>query len=411
MVLPTDKKSSDEGADPSPTSDVVEVSASSETLTIKDKAGDVANRWLAKNRSLVLRQTPVWAQSLAVILISLGTSAVAAGVFFRIDEVVTATGQLKSIGGTLEVKTPVGGRVAEVFYNDGDFVEKGSTLVRFDTRKAAQNKSTFQELIALEEKQLLNQTLALESQKITLNTKKDVISKRLKTKEIILSSMKKLVEEGGFQKIQYLGEQDQYYSLQKELSDLDEQINRITLQSVSINLQSNKSLNQLKNNLLEVNLQLQYQNVIAPIDGVVFDQIASAEGVLSPGERIVSLVPRSGFYAEVFVPNKDIGFIKKGQEAKIRVNAFPFSRYGEIDGSVQRIGADALAPNSSQNFYRYPVKIKLDTNYLYSDNIKIPLKSGMAISTNLKLRDKPVISLVSDIFVDQTDSIKSLRQQ
>ena len=45
------------------------------------------------------------------------------------------------------------------------------------------------------------------------------------------------------------------------------------------------------------------------------------------------------------------------------------------------------------------------------DGIKIPLKSGMAITTNLKLRDKRVISLVSDLLVDQTDSVRSLRQQ
>ena len=86
--------------------DVVDIEAVSEDLTLKEKAGDAANRWLAKNRSLVLRQTPVWAQSLAVILILLGTTSLAAAIVFRIDEVVTATGQLKSIGGTIEVKTP-----------------------------------------------------------------------------------------------------------------------------------------------------------------------------------------------------------------------------------------------------------------------------------------------------------------
>ena len=84
---------------------------------------------------------------------------------------------------------------------------------------------------------------------------------------------------------------------------------------------------------------------------------------MNAGERILSIVPQTGFYAEVFVPNKDIGFIKTGQEAKVRVNAFPFSRYGELQGSVERIGADALAPDSSQNFYRFPVKINLKTNF------------------------------------------------
>ena len=104
---------------------VVETTAVSGELTLKQKAGDAANRWMARNRSLVLRQTPVWAQSLAAILIGLSTTAVLGGIFFRIDEVVTVQGQLKSIGGTVEVKTPAGGRVAEVLFSDGEAVTKG----------------------------------------------------------------------------------------------------------------------------------------------------------------------------------------------------------------------------------------------------------------------------------------------
>ena len=91
---------------------VVETTATVEDLSLKQKAGDAANRWMARNRSLVLRQTPVWAQSLAAILIGLSTTAVIGGILFRIDEVVTVQGQLKSIGGTVEVKTLEQGKVA-----------------------------------------------------------------------------------------------------------------------------------------------------------------------------------------------------------------------------------------------------------------------------------------------------------
>ena len=97
------------------------VETTAESLTAKQKVGDAANRWLARNRSLVLRQTPVWAQSLTAIIISLGSLTLIGGIFFRIDEVVTVQGQLKSIGGTVEVETPAGGRVADVFFKDGQF--------------------------------------------------------------------------------------------------------------------------------------------------------------------------------------------------------------------------------------------------------------------------------------------------
>ena len=89
---------------------------------------------MARNRSLVLRQTPVWAQSLATIMISLGAAATMAGILFRIDEVVTVTGQLESLEGGVDVKTPAGGKVASVHFEDGQLVNKGQLLVRFDTQ-------------------------------------------------------------------------------------------------------------------------------------------------------------------------------------------------------------------------------------------------------------------------------------
>ena len=390
---------------------VVETTATFEDLSLKQKAGDAANRWMARNRSLVLRQTPIWAQSLAAILIGLSTTAVIGGILFRIDEVVTVQGQLKSIGGTVEVKTPAGGRVAEVLFSDGEVVRKGQPLMRFDTRQATDERETLTQLIAAERKQLKTQLDTLASQEATLAGRRAVLQQRMVTQSTILSEMESLVEQGGFQRLQFLQQQDQLFELENEINDLKEQDSRLKFQAEDVQLQSRKSIDQMRNRLREAELQLQYQNVLAPVSGVVFDPQATVEGVLGPGERILSIVPQQGLYAEVFVPNKDIGFIKPGQEAKVRVDAFPFTRYGELPGAVSQIAADALPPDATQNFYRFPVKLTLERSFLESDGVKIPLKAGMSVTTNLKLRDKRVISLVSDLLVDQTDSVRSIRQQ
>ena len=407
----TSKSSQTPNNDQDPSSALVDTTATSEDLTLKQKAGDAANRWLARNRSLVLRQTPVWAQSLAGLMIGLGTITIVGSILFRIDEVVTVQGQLRSIGGTVEVKTPAGGRVAEVLFRDGEQVEKGQMLLRFDTRQAADQKATLTRLIALEEDQLQSQLQTLNSQKVSLAGRREVLQKRLQTKTTILEAMQALVEQGGFQRLQYLEQQDQLFELQKQVGELTEQDNQLKLQADQLTLQSRKSINQMRNQLKQADVQLQYQNVLAPASGVVFDPKASQEGVLSAGERILSIVPQKGLYVEIFVPNKDIGFVKPGQVAKVRVDAFPFTRYGELSGKVTQIAADALEPDSNQNFYRFPVQLKLEKPYLESKGIKIPLKPGMSVTTNLKLRDKRVISLVNDLLVDQTDSVRSIRQQ
>ena len=386
-------------------------SSSSSSASLKDRAGEAANRWMAKNRSLVLRQTPVWAQSLTAILIGLGSIGLLASILFKIDEVVTVQGQLKSIGGTVEVKTPAGGRVAEVLFKDGELVQKGQLLVRFDTRQAADEQKTLRKLIAAEKKDLQNRLDLLDSQEKVFEGRLRVTLAKLETNQEIVNELKVLTDVGAFQRVQFLERQDQILALQTQVSEVKQQLSQLKLERSRTIISANKSIDQMTNSLRKAELQLQYQSVSSPVSGIVFDPKAVSQGVLSSGERIVSIVPQKGLYAEVYVPNQDIGFINQGQEAKVRVQAFPFTQYGELSGSVSQIAADALEPSTAMQFYRFPVKIDLEESFLMSKGSQIPLKPGMAITSNLKLREKRLISLVSDLLVDQTDSIKSMRQQ
>ena len=286
-------------------------------------------------------------------------------------------GQPQSIGVTMDLKSPVGGKVAAVFYKDGGKVRKGELLLRFDTRQAADEQRTLKQLIGLEEQRLQSRLSTIDSQRETLAARLRVLEQKLATKTTITGEL-----EG-----QLRLEADQ---LQREVS---------------------KSISQMRNRLLQAEPQLKYQNVVAPTDGLVFDPKVRPDGVVAAGEMLLKLVHQAGLFVEVFVTNKYIGFVKTGQQAKVRVDAFPFTRYGELKAKVAQIGADALEPSEVQNFYRFPVKLELDRSYLESQGVRIPLRSGMAITTNLKLREKRVISLISDLLVDQTDSVKSLRQQ
>ena len=381
------------------------------SLTVKQRLGDATNRWLAKNRSLVLRQTPVWAQGMATIVISLGSLAFIGSVLFKIDEVITVQGQLQSIGGSVELKSPVGGKVEDVFFEDGDKVVKGQLLLRFDTREAADEQQTLKQLIKLEEQSLKTSLNTLKSQLVMLETRRNVLQQKLDTKETIIKELEFLVDEGGFQRLTLLEKKDQNLELQGQLTQVTEQQSQLLLREEQLKVEANKSISQMRNRLLKTELQLQYQNVVAPSDGVIFDPKVRSASVLSAGETLLTLVPQGNLFAEVFVSNRDIGFVKTGQKAKIRVDAFPFTRYGELEGKVTHIGAGALEPNQLQNFYRFPLKLELNRSYLETQNVRIPLRSGMSINANLKLREKRVISLVSDLLVDQTDSIKQIRQQ
>ena len=370
-----------------------------------------ANDWLARNRSLALRQTPFWAQSFTGLLLGLAGLALVGGSLYRIDEVVTVTGQLEAKGGTTELESPVGGMVADVLVKDGDLVHKGQPVVRFDTRQARADHANQLRTIQLEEQDLQARRDNLTNELRLLASRREVLRRKLATATMMAAELKRLVDQGGFQKLSYLEKVDARFELQRQLADVAQQEQQARLQATGAELESSKRLSQLRANLKATEVQLAYQNLLAPVDGIVFDSKARVKGVIPAGEAILKLVPQRGLTAKVYVPNKDIGNIKIGQKAKVRVDAFPYQRYGELNGTVTRVAADALPPDPTMNFYRYPVTVQLDRSSLSHRGATIPLQSGMAITTNLKLRDKRVIGILSDMLVEQVDPIRSLRQQ
>ena len=124
----------------------------------------------------------------------------------------------------------------------------------------------------------------------------------------------------------------------------------------------------------------------------------------------MKIVPQDKLLADVWVTNKDIGYIKVGQKAKVRVAAYDYTEFGEIEGKIIAIDADVVPPDQELNAYRYGVKIELENNYLTRKEVNVPIISGMAITANIKLRDKRLISIVSDIFSDNEEAIIQLRQ-
>ena len=362
-----------------------------QSKTNKPNAEEIADRWLKRNKSLVLRQTPFWAQSLTGLVLGLACIATVGSLIIRVDEVITVSGQLESITGSTAVKTPVGGRVSEIYFKDGQHVKKGQLLVRFDTREASNRKSTLTKLIDLEKRDLASRLSILDG-------KRKVLQRKVSTFTSITEELRNLVDAGGFQKIQYLEQLDVLYELQNQLTSI------VLTSQCPLLLKSIGQQNELK----QSELQLQYQNCFTCY-GIIFDPKAQLMVFCSP-ETILTLIPQTGLQALVFV-NKDIGLVEPGQSANVRVDAFPFTRYGELVGKISQIGADALAPDKTAGFYRYPVKLSLKRAYLETNGVKVPLRSGMSVNANIKLRDKRLISLVSDIFVDQTESIKSIRQQ
>lgn len=126
--------------------------------------------------------------------------------------------------------------------------------------------------------------------------------------------------------------------------------------------------------------------VRSPTDGVVKDlAITSRNAVVQAGALLMNIVPRAeSLQAEVLLANEDVGFVVMGQKAQIKIAAYPFTKYGLLEGSVIHVGADASDPKQNNSpqaaALTYRALVKLDTQQLngFNGNAALALNSGMA---------------------------------
>ena len=136
--------------------------------------------------------------------------------------------------------------------------------------------------------------------------------------------------------------------------------------------------------------------------------------VIGSGAEVMRIVPAGGgLKAKVFLPNSERGFIKDGMPVKLAVSSFPPGEYGYLKGKVKNIGADALESTDQQAGDRqrantFPMTIELIDN---QDKTAIldRLAPGMQVSANIIVRQRPVITLLTDVFTKGSESLQNSR--
>ena len=113
--------------------------------------------------------------------------------------------------------------------------------------------------------------------------------------------------------------------------------------------------------------------------------------------------------AKVFLTNRDVGFARPGQTAQVRVDAFPFTQFGSISGKLKSVATDSLPADQQNPQPRFPAYVALEQQYLSKDGIRYPVRSGQSVSVNLVLREKRVITLITDAVEKALDSLRRIR--
>lgn len=175
------------------------------------------------------------------------------------------------------------------------------------------------------------------------------------------------------------------------------------------NAQASTKLQQLQAEYSKADQRERLTQLTAPVSGVI-QQLAihSIGGVVTSAQPLMIVVPDSaGVTAEVTVSNLDIGFVSTGQTAEIKLETFPYTKYGTVLATVETVTADAVTDEKKGSYY--PAILNLNQKEMLIDGKRIKLSPGMNITAEIKTGKRRVIEyLLSPV---QRVGSESLRER
>ena len=357
---------------------------------------------LQQSRFLV--RTIVW-----VLLSTAGLSVLWLSIA-QTDEVVTAPGKLEPVGDVKTVQMPVGGVLSEILVKDGEQVSKGQILLRLDNEATLERSDSLRQVLAAKTKQHELKTLELQRYASLNDTEQSTLSDGLILERQILQKLDILRRSGATSELQYLQQKN-------KVRELDGQLQRLRverLRQLAVYQQELQGIvgeqADLRSQIAELSVNIRYQDLRSPVDGVIFDLKPKGTGfVAQSSEPVMKVVPFSALQAKVEIGSSDIGFVRVGKPVDLSIDSFPATDFGVLQGTLFSIGSDAIPPDQMKQYYRFPAVIKLDSQqFKLRSGLDLPLQVGMSLTANIKLRKVSYLQLLLGTFKDKAESLRRI---
>ena len=142
--------------------------------------------------------------------------------------------------------------------------------------------------------------------------------------------------------------------------------------------------------------------IVAPTTGKVYNlSVHTVGGIVTDAQPLMQIVPEGvSLQFEVYADNKDIGFIKVGQVAEVKVETFNFQKFGMVDAEVVEVSADAVnEPTNPERNKKFKLIMNpIDKPVMDVFGEDVPLAVGMNVSAEIKIKEKRIIDFFLDPF-------------
>lgn len=372
--------------------------------------------------------------------------------FAKIDVVVSARGKVIP-DGEIKILQPIEtGVISSILVKEGEMVKEGQTLMEIDpsvTEADLESKKATLALLEMEMRRLsaliedkpfdiddgrYDATDAATQQLIYLTTKLSqeqslqMIEKQMQqvreqigAAEIDIERLTKLAEnarehEERLFKVIDIVARNEYESVRKERIDYDDQIrmkrhevSQLEVKSKELSSQKQYTIQDYNNKLLDeltakskeatalkvevraIEFKKSKQRITAPVDGYIGKlMVHTIGGVVTPAEKLISVIPKDvPLVIKATVMNQDIGFIKDGMEAAIKIDTYNFQKYGLLRGIVKHISDDSIDDEKLGPVFE--VYIEPTEKTLFVEGETVTLNSGMSVTAELKVGKRRII--------------------
>lgn len=319
---------------------------------------------------------------------------------------------------------------AAIQENSTPQLKNGNTQFTFDTkdmlfvREEQLALSQYQTWIA--EKQKLAATIQQkETEKSTIDIQIQKLTTVLKNEKVRRNDIYNLYKKGHASKHEFFSQDNQVIELENEkniqqskIQELNAQLEQVRKeyqvfeQSFRRNVldelrKANEQVEQLTLEVEKNQQRQEYSEIYAPVDGTIQQlQTYTIGGVVTTAQPLMTIVPLGEpLEIEAMVSNKDIGFISEGQNVTVKIEAFPYTRYGYLTGKVKYLSFEAV--QDEKLGLVFPVTIVMEKSHLTIEKKEVSLIAGMAVSAEIKTGERRVIDyLLSPLRKVIDDSFK-----
>ena len=385
----------------------------------------------------------------------------------KVDVVVSAQGKVIPSGEIKILKPLESGVVSKIFVKESDRVKKGDILIQIDPTVTDASLSSKQDDLAVinsdiallealinesnlskdelnklnssqlslysSQKQILASTY--EGNKAKLNSAKlDIKASESEVNRLSLLLNKEEEAKARLQKVLDLIAKKEYEEVSKNIINLKEQkdialyrlkesnkkleeiieenekaIKTIKSSWIETSLSKEKEKRELSTQINAILFSNKTQQIKSPVDGFVGKLLIHTEGgVVSPNDNLISIVPSDApLIIKANVLNKDIGFLKLGQEVAVKIDTFSFQKYGFLHGNIIEISKDAIEDEKLGLIYE--IKIKPKSLDIKVDGETKQLEIGMSVIAEVKTGKRRVIELFIYPIIKYMDEGLSVR--